>query len=161
MHGVEITHLIGGHRERVNVALFRGVAFREVELLRVEQFRSHVPDNARFGWATWLHDCGIDYHTGDPEVSQQCGAIVGDQNFSLDRTNIGVRLELATHPVLTGLISLWTIPSECRYSRPQAACASYEDKSQTFFSMKIIGIAYQLESIDPLIFLDVIDDVSV
>ena len=128
MHGMEIMHLVGGHCERVNIALFRGVAVREAKLRRVEQFRSHVPETGV--WfvtfrTIWHHAYGIGYYTGDPEVPQACGAIVGDQNVFLDRTNIGARLELVTHPVLTGLISQWTMLSECRYSRPQAACASY------------------------------------
>ena len=42
------THLVGGHRERVNVALLRGVAVRKAELRRVEQFWSHVADNSWF-----------------------------------------------------------------------------------------------------------------
>ena len=135
MYGVERTHLIGGHRERVNIALFRGVAIREVELRSVEQFWSHVADSGWFGWyrTIWLHDCGIGYDTGDPEVPQACGTIISDQDVSLDRTNIGTRLELGIRSALTGLISPWMILSECRYSRPQAACASYEDKSQSGF----------------------------
>jgi hypothetical protein len=108
MHGMERTHLVGGHRERVNVALFRGVAVLEAELRRVEQFWSHVANNAWFGRFrnTRLHDCGIGYDSGDPEVPQACGTIISDQDVSLDRTNIGARLELGMRSVLTGLMSL-------------------------------------------------------
>jgi len=68
MYIMERTHLVDGHRKRVNVALFRGVAVRKVELRWVEQFWSHVADNAWFGCCrcTWLYDCGIGYETDDP-----------------------------------------------------------------------------------------------
>ena len=134
-HDIGTMYLVGGYCERINVALFRGDAVREVELLWVEQFRCHIADDAWFGRhrCTWLHDCRISYDTVDPEIPQACDTIISDQDVSLDRTNIGARLELGTHSALTGLISLWTILSECRYSRPQAACASYEGKSQTIF----------------------------
>jgi len=156
-------YLVGGHRERVNVALFRGVAVREAELWRVKQFWSHVADNSWFRrcGTTRLHDCGVGYDACDPEVTQTCRTITSDQDVSLDRTNISARLELGTRSGLTGLISLWTILSECRYSSPQAVCASYRNKFQEIFSMKIIGVAYQLKSIDPLILLGVLNNVPV
>ena len=68
---MERTHLVGSHRERVNIALFRGVTVQEVELPRVEQFWSHVSDNAlQVGLrrTVWFDDRGIGYDTGDPEV---------------------------------------------------------------------------------------------
>jgi hypothetical protein len=98
VYGMGRTHLVGGHHERVNVALFRGVAVLEAELLWVEQFWGHVANNALVGGfrSTRLHDCGIGYDTGNPEVPQACGAIIGDQDISLDRTNISARLKLGT-----------------------------------------------------------------
>jgi hypothetical protein len=91
MCGMGRTYLESGHRERVNVALLRGVAVLEAELWWVEQFWSHVTNDAWFGRrrTAWLHDCGIGYDSGDPEVPQAYGAIIGDQDVSLDRTNIG------------------------------------------------------------------------
>ena len=64
------TYFEGGHRERVNIALFGGVAIRETKLRWVEQFRSHIADNAWFRRCriTWLHDGGIGFDSGDPEV---------------------------------------------------------------------------------------------
>jgi hypothetical protein len=95
MYGMERTHLVGGHHERVNVALFRGVAVLEVELRWVEQLWCHVTDNAWFGRCrtVWLHDCGIGYDPEDPEVPQACSAVISDQDVSLDRTNISTQLE--------------------------------------------------------------------
>ena len=132
---METTNFVNGHSQRVNIALLRGVTVREAELWWVEQLWSHVTDNAWLGRCrtTWFHDSGICYDTSDPKVPQACGTVVSDQNVSLDRTNIGVRLELRMHSALTGLTSLWTMLSECRYSRPQAACASYRNKFQTGF----------------------------
>ena len=46
IYNMERPHLVGGHRERVNVALFRGVTVRKAEQRRVEQFWSHVADDA-------------------------------------------------------------------------------------------------------------------
>jgi len=78
--GKERTHLVDGHRERVNIALFRGVAIREAELRWVEQFWSHVADNSWFGCcrATRLHDCGISYDTSDTEVPQARDTVIAD-----------------------------------------------------------------------------------
>ena len=144
MYGIERTHLVGGHRERINIAFLRGVAIREAELCWVEQFWSHITNNAWFGCCrtTWLYDCGIGYDTGDPEVPQACDTIISDQDVSLDRMNIGARIELGMCSALTGFISLWTMLNECRYSRPQAAWASYEDRSQTVLSIQIVEIAH-------------------
>ena len=134
MYAMGRTHLVGGHREGVNVTLLRGVAIRKAELRRVEQLWSHVADNSWFGRCrcAWLHDCGISYDAGDPEVTQACRTIISDQDVSLDRTNISARLELWTRSGLAGLISLWTILSECRYSRPQAVWASYGTSLKRF-----------------------------
>ena len=64
---------------------------------------------------------------------------------------------------LTGLMSLCTILSECKYSRPQAACASYMEDGVSSWSFVInyMVVAYQLQSIGPPVFLDVFDDISV
>jgi len=85
MYGVGETHLVGGHRERVNVTLFRGVAVWKAELRRIEQLWSHVTDDSWFrrcGTAR-LHDCGVGYDPGDPEVTQACRTIIRDQDVSL------------------------------------------------------------------------------
>jgi len=84
-------YLVGGHRERVHVALLRGVTIREVELGWIEQFRSHVTDNPRLGCcrATWFYDGGITDHTCDPEVAKTCNTILTDQDVPLDRMDVG------------------------------------------------------------------------
>ena len=48
VHDMERLHLIGGHRERVNITLFQGVTAQKAELRWVEQFWSHVADDASF-----------------------------------------------------------------------------------------------------------------
>ena len=101
------------------------------------------------------------YDTGDPEIPEACSTVFGDQNVSLDRMGIGAYLKLVTHSALTGLILLCTILIECRYSRPQVACASYGGEVSNGLYIRIIGLAYQLQPIDPLIFPGVFSDVSV
>ena len=112
----------------------------------MKQFWSYVTNNTRFGCCriTWLYDGGIDYDTGDPEIPKACSTIFGDQNVSLDRMGIGAYLKLVTHSALTGLILLCTILIECRYLRPQVACASYDDEVSNGLHIRIIGVAYQL-----------------
>jgi hypothetical protein len=91
MCGAGRTYLIGGHRERVNVTLLRGVAVYEAELRWIQQFRSHVTDNSWFGCrrTTWLHNGGIGDGTRDSEVPKACITILGDQDVPLDITGIG------------------------------------------------------------------------
>jgi len=131
VQSVTETHLVHGHHEGVNVTLFRGVAVREVELCWVQQFWGHITDNPWFGCcrATWLYDSGVGNHTRDPEVPKTCNTILTNQDVSLDRTNVGACPKLRTRSALTGLISLCMMFSECRYSRPPAACASYRGPS--------------------------------
>jgi len=160
--GVGRRYLVGGHREGVNVTLFRWVAIREVKLRRIQQFGGHVTDDSGFGCCrtTWLYDCGVGYYTRYPEVPQAYGTLVSYQDVSLDRMDIDACPKPGTSSALTGLISLCTMLSECRYSRPQAACASYQGRSLSL-SLEIIWIAYQVQSIGPRIFLSVLGDVSV
>ena len=133
MYSVGRAYLVGGHRERVNIARFRGVAIPEAKLRWAEQFWSRVADTIvhRVRKGIRLHDIG--YGADDPKVPQLCDTIFRDQNISLDRKDFGACHELGTRSPLTGCISPCTILSECRYSRPQTACASYEDKSQIVF----------------------------
>jgi len=125
--GVTENYLVDGHHERVNIALFRGIAVWEVELCGIQQFRSCVTDNPQPGRyrATRFHDGRITDHTRDPEIAKACNTILTDQDVPLDRTDVGTCLKPRTRSALTGLISLCTILSECRCSRPLAACASY------------------------------------
>ena len=80
VYGMESTHLVDGHCERVNIALFRGVAMREAELRWVEQFWSHIADNAWFGCCrtAWLYNCGVCYDPDDSEVPQACDTVITD-----------------------------------------------------------------------------------
>jgi len=127
VRGVTETHLVRGHHEGVNIALLRGVAVREVELCWVQKFWGHISDNSWFGCcgATWFHDGGIGDDARDPKISKACNAILTDQDVPLGGTKVGACLTLETRSGPTGLISLCTMLSECRYSRPLAACASY------------------------------------
>ena len=84
------------------------------------------------------------YDTGDPEIPEAGSTVFGDQNVSLDRMGIGAYLKLVTRSALTGLISLCTILIECRYLRPQVACASYDDGVSDGIHIRIMRIAYQL-----------------
>ena len=92
------TYLVGGHREGVNVTLFRGIAVREVKLRWIQQFRSHVTNNPRLGrcCATRLHDGGIGDDTHDSEVPKARIALFGNKDVPLDRTGVGACLDLRT-----------------------------------------------------------------
>ena len=86
-------HLVNGHRQRVNVALLRWVAVLDVELLWIQQFRSHVADDSWL-WnrrVTWLHDRRIGDDPHYAEVPEARNAILGDQHIPLHRTWISVR----------------------------------------------------------------------
>jgi hypothetical protein len=157
------TCLVGGHHEGVNVTLFRGIAVREVRFGWIQQFRSHVTDNSRLGCgcATWLHDGGIGDNTRDSEVSKARIALFSDKDIPLDRTRLAHISIRESRSSLTGLISPCTMLSECRYSRPQAACASYRGRSLSQFVSADNGIAHKLQSINPPIFLNVFDNISV
>ena len=90
MRDIGRTHLVGGHREGVNVTLLRGVAIRKVKLQWIQQFRSHITDNSRLGCCrgTWFHNSGICDDTCDPEVPNACITPLSDQNVPLDRMGI-------------------------------------------------------------------------
>ena len=126
-------YLVGSHCEWVDITLLWGIAIWKAKLWWIQQFWGHVTDNAWPGcWcAAWLCDSGVSYDTHNPEVPKTCSAILSDQDVSLDRTGIGVCSELRDCSMLTGLISLCTISSECRWSRPQAAAASYREVLDT------------------------------
>jgi len=98
MRGLGRIHLVSGHCQRVNVALFRGAAILELEvkLLWAQKLWGHVADNSWFATrrGTRFHERRICDDTRNPEVSQTCGTIVRDQDVSLDRTDIGARFEL-------------------------------------------------------------------
>ena len=93
VRGLGRIHLVSGHCQRIDIALFRGIAILEPEakLLRVQQLWGHVADNSRFTArrGTRLHERGICDDTSHPEVPQTRGTIVSDQDVSLDRTDIG------------------------------------------------------------------------
>ena len=87
MHGAVRTYLVSSQRNRVNVTLFSRVAVLEMKLRWIEQLGSHVADNPRLGCrcASRLHNTGIGYDSGDPEVPQTRRTILVDQDISLGR----------------------------------------------------------------------------
>lgn len=138
MCDVPQTYLVGGHCERVNVTFLRGHGMREAKLRWVQHFRGHVTDNSQLGCcrATWIHNGGVGYEPCDLEVPQARRVFLSDQNVSLYRTRISASPNPNLCSSLTGLMPLCTILSEWRYSRPQAACASFRAWSLRRFVCK-------------------------
>ena len=68
----------------------------EAKLFWIQKLRCHVADNSWLATrrGTRFHERRIGDDTRYPEVPQTRGAIISDQDVSLDRTNIGTRLEL-------------------------------------------------------------------
>ena len=96
--GLGRIHLVSGHRQRINITLFRGAATLELEgkLLRVQKLRCHVADSSWLATrrGTRFHERRIGDDTSHPEVPQARSTIISDQDVSLDRANIGARFEL-------------------------------------------------------------------
>ena len=134
MSGTKRTCLVTCHGEGVNVALLRGITVRKSKLRWVQQFRSHVTDNSQFGrcCAARFHDGGIGDDSRNCVIPKACITTLSYQDVPLGRaTRIGICPNPRTCPSLTGLISLCTILSEWRYSRPLAACASYQERTKS------------------------------
>ena len=81
-------YLVGGHRERENVALLRIVAAFRAKPWWIQQFWSHIMDNSLFGCcrAVSLHDRGVGNDCCDSKVSETRIALLGDQDVSLNRS---------------------------------------------------------------------------
>ena len=96
--GLGRIHLVSGHRQRINITLFRGAAILvlEAKLLRVQELRCHVANNSGFTTrrGARFHEHRIGYYTRYPEVPQTRSTIISDQDVSLDRANISARFEL-------------------------------------------------------------------
>ena len=125
MSDVRRTYLIICHRKRINVALFRRVSIRELELRRVEEFRSHITDKSPPGGccAARLHEDGVDDNACDSEVRYAYSTTRIDEDCSLGNNRWHVP-QLKRHLAPTGLTSPCTMFRECRCSRPQAASVS-------------------------------------
>ena len=67
----------------------------EAKLFWVQKLRCHVADSSWFTArrGTWFHERRIGDDTRHHEVSQTCGTVVSNQDVSLNRMNIGARLD--------------------------------------------------------------------
>ena len=131
--GAKLTCLVSGHCKRVNITLICRVAVLEVELPRIEQLRSCVTDSTEAELFQGIrHISGIHHDAYNPKVRQACGIILANQDVSLDRTAVSTGLKLRVRSALTGLTLPCTMLSECKCSRPHAACASCRTSVKQF-----------------------------
>lgn len=87
------THLVNGHRQRIDVALPRGAAALEVKLARIQQLWGHVADDSWF-WnrrVAWLDECRVDDDAHHPVVREACNTPFGDQHVPLYGSGVNVR----------------------------------------------------------------------